>query len=558
MKAVKINLDESVVPQLGQSLYKNIYGILIEYITNSYDADASTVDIITDSDKKTIIIKDDGIGMSLEELETNFTNVGINKRKEAKKPLTDKGRKVTGRKGLGKLACFGFFHCLEVETVKDHKKSKLIINYDNKKDDKGYDVIHHTASISETPENTQSNYTGTTITLSKIANKKIPKDNNLADSIAKRINLMYDGKDGFKIKIGNQIIDKKYRDSLIVDDYKFKYSIPKDIKRFTQKPEVEKYFLDNKIEGFIIAREKTSKIEENKGAVLFARGKLCQEATFFGINQTNSYGYAHLYAELYVDFIDDGVEDNIGTDRTALNDNDTTQKLRENITILLKGFATLYDDEIKKEKRKRIKENTKIIKEIEYYKKIETIVFKQENINQTTKTNIKELVDGLIDKEGESKRLDIEKIEDRLKGILGMFYSTLISSTLNYEDFDKKDSKDNIMTSYDKLNATLKKKYIYSGRDGCDLFNNIYGKTDENKYSQQNKLLNNLHGESKKSLNSAMRELGGALANLRNVTIHTNNRECYNEHINLEIVKQYASVVDLLLFLDKHFFESKD
>jgi len=56
------------VVQLGENLYKNTYGVLIEYITNSYDADASYVNINIERDKGTIIIKDDGIGMSLQEL----------------------------------------------------------------------------------------------------------------------------------------------------------------------------------------------------------------------------------------------------------------------------------------------------------------------------------------------------------------------------------------------------------------------------------------------------------------------------------------------------------
>ncbi len=557
MKDIKINIAESVIPQLGQSLYKNIYGILIEYITNSYDADASIVDIIVDNGD-TIIIKDDGVGMSLKELETNFANVGINKRKEAKKPLTSKGRKVTGRKGLGKLACFGFFHCIEVETIKDFKKSKLAIKYSVTKDEKGFDDISYHASISDSSECVDNKESGTTITLSNKTDKNIPTDIDLANSIAKRINLMYDSnkqdKDGFKIKIGNQTINKKYRDDLIINDYKFMYSLPKDIERFTTKPEIKKYFLDNNITGFVIARNKTSKIEENKGAVLFAKGKLCQEATFFGINQANSYGYAHLYAEIYVDFIDDGTDDNIGTDRTALNDNQTTKELKEKLKSILRGFATLYDEDAAKEKSKKIEDNIKIIKNIEYYKKIEERVFSQD-INQKTKKSIEILVNDLIKQQSDAKKLKIENIENKLSNILSIFYSTLNSNVLNEEDLDKKDSKDNISTSYDRLSNSIKKKYSnYKGKDGCELFDNIYSGGSD-RYSQQNELLDNLHKDSKKSLTNAMRELGSAVSNIRNVTYHTNDRKCYNEHINLELVKQYASIVDLLLTLDSRFFK---
>lgn len=73
--------------------------------------------------------------------------------------------------------------------------------------------------------------------------------------------------------------------------------------------------------------KKTVTIKENKGIVLFARGKLCQEATYLNINPSNSYGYAYLYGELHVDFIDDEKQDNIGTDRTALKSTETTERL---------------------------------------------------------------------------------------------------------------------------------------------------------------------------------------------------------------------------------------
>lgn len=45
--------------------------------------------------------------MTHEELSSVFMNVGLNGRKKLN--ITQKGRQVTGRKGFGKLACFGLF-----------------------------------------------------------------------------------------------------------------------------------------------------------------------------------------------------------------------------------------------------------------------------------------------------------------------------------------------------------------------------------------------------------------------------------------------------------------
>ncbi len=96
------------------------------------------------------------------------------------------------------------------------------------------------------------------------------------------------------------------------------------------------------------------RIKENKGVVLFARGKLCQEATYLNINPSNNYGYAHLYSEFYVDFLDNGKKDNIGTDRTALKETETTIKLFEVIESLMKSYARLYDEDEKQRKENAI------------------------------------------------------------------------------------------------------------------------------------------------------------------------------------------------------------
>ena len=81
MKTTHFDVGANAVVQLGENLYKNTYGVLIEYITNSYDADASFVKINIDRIKGTVTIEDDGVGMTLDELGDNFLKVGNNRRK---------------------------------------------------------------------------------------------------------------------------------------------------------------------------------------------------------------------------------------------------------------------------------------------------------------------------------------------------------------------------------------------------------------------------------------------------------------------------------------------
>ena len=57
--------------------------------------------------QKSIRVRDDGHGMTFSELNEQFLKIGRNRRAESCKDETEGGRKVLGKKGLGKLSMFG-------------------------------------------------------------------------------------------------------------------------------------------------------------------------------------------------------------------------------------------------------------------------------------------------------------------------------------------------------------------------------------------------------------------------------------------------------------------
>ncbi|PDP74217.1 DNA mismatch repair protein, partial [Porphyromonas gingivalis] len=77
--------------------------VLGEAISNAWDADAHNVYITVDREKNTLIIKDDGKGMTDKDFQNKFLKIGYSKRKDnVTKTLS--GRPFIGRKGIGKLA----------------------------------------------------------------------------------------------------------------------------------------------------------------------------------------------------------------------------------------------------------------------------------------------------------------------------------------------------------------------------------------------------------------------------------------------------------------------
>ncbi len=74
-----MSLSLNVLNHLGINLYSNIPAVLSEIVANSWDADATRVDITISDDE--IVIKDDGCGMSAEDINNKFLYVGYQKKR---------------------------------------------------------------------------------------------------------------------------------------------------------------------------------------------------------------------------------------------------------------------------------------------------------------------------------------------------------------------------------------------------------------------------------------------------------------------------------------------
>lgn len=127
MEKYRIKLDRSVLKQLGSQLYGDTPSIIAELVANSYDADALNVWISIDTEHNNIIVEDDGKGMTSDDINNSFLNIGYDKR-DGKK-TTDLGRKIMGRKGIGKLAAFSLTNFVVVLSSKDGKRCGCMMDF---------------------------------------------------------------------------------------------------------------------------------------------------------------------------------------------------------------------------------------------------------------------------------------------------------------------------------------------------------------------------------------------------------------------------------------------
>jgi len=168
-KKLYFNIDSRLLFQLGEKLVTNRAVALAELVKNSYDADATSVQIqmsrITKSGG-TIIINDNGSGMPLPTFEKTWMRIATIDKEE--NPVSEKyGRTKAGEKGIGRFACRRLSKRLVLKSVsktKEGTKEELnaIFNWPSFIPGSDVNEIPVTYTIMSVPRETQI---GTTLIL---------------------------------------------------------------------------------------------------------------------------------------------------------------------------------------------------------------------------------------------------------------------------------------------------------------------------------------------------------------------------------------------------------
>jgi len=103
MPHINFTVDSRLLQELGERLVGKPHVALAELVKNSYDADASKVTIKFALEEDRIEVRDDGHGMDFGEFRDFWMRIGTTHKVE-KKVSRDLGRRMTGSKGVGRLA----------------------------------------------------------------------------------------------------------------------------------------------------------------------------------------------------------------------------------------------------------------------------------------------------------------------------------------------------------------------------------------------------------------------------------------------------------------------
>jgi len=135
LKRLNFSVDASIIERLGMELVSKKETALSELVKNAYDADATEVKLIfrdTEKEGGTLIIDDDGLGMTEGQLVNGFLRIASAEKLENPYSKEFKRRRA-GRKGIGRFAVHRLGEKLTVitQTKGSEKALKLEIDWNN-------------------------------------------------------------------------------------------------------------------------------------------------------------------------------------------------------------------------------------------------------------------------------------------------------------------------------------------------------------------------------------------------------------------------------------------
>jgi len=380
----EMTISLHVLEHLGIGLYSNVPAVLSEVVANSWDADANRVDVDVDTDEEVVIIQDDGVGMTEEDINRKYLRVGYRKR-EHEGNTTPSGRPIMGRKGIGKLSVFSIAGVVEVYSAKQGERNALRMEREEiKKRVEGEEGVAQTNGQEDTAKKTGTYNPdpisaepidfdqGTRIVLKDLDRRLNTTSKWLRQRLARRFSLIGQEED-FNVFVNGKRVTAKDRgyyhklefvwyfgeeSSDVVDECdNLRNSECVDPHVTTEIVDGEKR--EYEVRGWIGTVEKPSELEDiDNSVVVFTRGKLAHEDILQHYNEARIFS-KYVIGEIDANFLDqEDREDIITSNRQSLKEDDNRFiQLKEHVRETLDQIRGEWDDLRRERSKERALEN---------------------------------------------------------------------------------------------------------------------------------------------------------------------------------------------------------
>ncbi|MEZ5832672.1 MAG: ATP-binding protein [Dongiaceae bacterium] len=359
-RPLEMKISLNALEHLGMNLYSSIPAVLSEIVANAWDGDAENVWITIDPASNQIVIEDDGLGMTRDQVIDRFLMVGYKRRADVGKLTESKRRPPMGRKGIGKLSSFSIAQVVEVFTRRGSQKTAFRMDREEikRKISKNVSEPYRPEELTNWPSNLKG---GTRISLSKLSTGFSGMTvAGLKRRIARRFSII-GPKQKFAVHIDGQLVtpaDRGYHGSI---EYLWVYGnqsqmislckgltrVPEDrtkaISAATKKAGIE-------LSGWLGTVRSPSQLKDEEGdnlnrIAIFMRGKMAQEDILADFGQKEIFA-DYVIGELHCEELDRDDKDDIATSsRQAIKlDDPRFEILRATIQAELRHIASLWSD----------------------------------------------------------------------------------------------------------------------------------------------------------------------------------------------------------------------
>ena len=303
------------IEHLGTQMYKHRAPSIAELVANCYDAGAANVwievpeEAAYDQATSIISVRDDGEGMTSEDVQTHYLVIGRNRRSEDNG--VSHGRKVMGRKGIGKLAGFGLASKVTITTwnEKSPKAVRFSMSLEQLKCSPG-SVENISFPWDEVDKKVSDTKSGTLIQLSGLRHASCLEVAALSETLARRFSRTTRGEMTIHLN-GVAVVDP-------------------ELETVFQHPDDGSFAEDTLPSGNIVKyrysfSKRTIKSKEMQGFAIYAHERTAQAPPFFfNVESTASGQHSTKYVtgEIKADYLDDGTDDEsdlTSTDRQELD-----------------------------------------------------------------------------------------------------------------------------------------------------------------------------------------------------------------------------------------------
>ena len=119
LEDIEFSVDSALLQELGERLVGQSHIALAELIKNSYDADATRVEVTVRPD--VIVVSDDGHGMDFKGFKNFWMRIGSRHKDE--RDISPRGRRLTGSKGVGRLSAQFLANDIQMTTKAEGHKA---------------------------------------------------------------------------------------------------------------------------------------------------------------------------------------------------------------------------------------------------------------------------------------------------------------------------------------------------------------------------------------------------------------------------------------------------